>query len=143
MRPYPVCPREHRLRNRFLGNMTELGLPLAFLRGLAICGTALLLGMIEDLRFPPGARSNLGLTMMAGVGLVMGTTAFGFAWAWAGRSGPVHRLTSRACGVGLGYLVPALAASHGLYFHWVHAAQMACANGLLRVFGFIGAGRGS
>jgi hypothetical protein len=146
-RPYPVCPQGHRLRNRFLGNMTELALPLAFLRGLAVCGTALILGMMEDLRFPPGLRSklvvtNLGLTMMTGVALILGATAFGYAWDWAGRSGPVHRLVSRACGIALGYLVPAIAASHALYFHWVHAAQMACAKGLLRVIGFIGVGKG-
>ena len=39
--------------------------------------------------------------------------------------GPVHRLTSRACGVAFGYLVPAIISSHALYFHWANPAAVA------------------
>jgi hypothetical protein len=113
---------------------------MAFLRGLLVCCVALVLGMLEDLRFPAGWRSHLGLALVTRVALILGTVAFGYAWNWAGRSGPVHRLTSRACGVALGYLVPATTISHTLYFHWVSALQTACANGLLRAIGFISHG---
>jgi hypothetical protein len=139
-RPYPVCPSGHQLRDRLLGNMTELALPLAFLRGLLVSCVALVLGMLEDLRFPPGWQSHLGLTLMAALGLILGMIAFGYAWSWAGRSGPVHRLTSRACGVALGYLVPASIISHALYFHWAGPLQTACVNGLLCVIVFISQG---
>jgi hypothetical protein len=66
---------------------------------------------------------------MAALGLILGAIAFVYAWSWAGRSGPIHRLTSRACGVALGYLVPAAIISHALYFQWVRCkpfAEMDC-----------------
>jgi hypothetical protein len=100
----------------------------------------MVLGMLEDARFPRGWRIHLGLTLMTILELILGAIAFGYAWSWAGQSGPVHKLTSRACGVALGYLAPAAIISHALYFHWVAALQAACANGLLCAIGFISRG---
>ncbi|MGA8027608.1 MAG: hypothetical protein WB992_10705, partial [Bryobacteraceae bacterium] len=51
-RPRPVCPKGHRLRHWLFGYLTELSLPLAFLRGLLMCCFALVYGIIRDLREP-------------------------------------------------------------------------------------------
>ncbi len=120
--------------------MTELPLPLAFLRGLVISSLVLVLGMLEDLRLPLWSRTHLCLGLITGITLIMGFIFFAYAWNWAGRDGPVHRLASRACGVALGYLVPAIAASHALYFHWVGAFQSALGNQLLHLAGLISHG---
>jgi hypothetical protein len=70
------------------------------MRGLAGSGVLLLLGMLTDLRFRYHSWHPVGLVLMTGMGLVIGITAFCDAWLWAGMPGPVHRLTTRACGVG-------------------------------------------
>ncbi len=114
----PICPLGHKLRSIVLGNLTELTLPLAFLRGLGGCGLALALGILEDFRSTRMGSPHLGLMLMTGGGLVFGMIAFIDAWRWAGANGPVHRLTSRACGIALGSAVPAVVATHALYFHW-------------------------
>ncbi len=136
-RPYPVCPNGHRLRSRLMGNMTELALPWAILRGLAISATSLVMGMLQDMRTHLSPRNHLGLTMMTAVGLILGCITFGYAWSWAGRSGPVHRLTSRACGEAVGFLVPALIMLHALYFHWAGMLQRAFVTELVRVAGIV------
>lgn len=117
--------------------MTHLALPLALARGLFVCGFSLILAILQDLRSPRLSTSHLGLAMITGGGLVCGTIAFGYAWNWAGRSGPVHTLTSRACGVALGYLAPSVITSHALYFHWAGGLEAVCANGLVHVFEWI------
>ena len=132
-RPTPVCPAGHKLRRQVLGNLTELNLPLAFLRGLCISVAALVMAILDDLRLTASEGPHLGLMMMAGLGLVFGTIAFTDAWIWAGLIGPVHRLASRACGVALGFAVPAIVASHALYFHWAAAAEAAFGEALLHL----------
>ncbi len=67
--------------------------------------------------------------------LVIGTLAFGRGWIWAGREGPVQRLTSRAFGIGLGSLIPALVACHALYFNWATSVEAACGKEMIRLFG--------
>jgi hypothetical protein len=114
--------------------MTELALPLGFCRGLSICATALALGTLEDVRLARTGWPHLGLMVVTGLGLLLGLIAVGYAWLWAGSAGPVHRLTSRACGVAFGYLIPALVASHGLYFHWVDLVEEVCGQELQRLY---------
>jgi hypothetical protein len=116
-----------------------LTLPLAFLRGFGFCGLALTLGVLQDFRaarigLPHFGFPHFGLMAMTGVGLVYGGIAVVYAWRWAGLQGPANRLTSRACGVALGSAVPAIIASHALYFHWVNSVEAACGQGLLHLF---------
>ncbi len=123
-RHIPICPSGHKLRT-VIGYTTELPLPLAFLRGLACSSTLLLLGLIQNesprAAVPPQAWLMFNTAFLFLIGMI----AFGYAWTWAGMEGPVHRLTSRACGVALGYLVPAVISSHALYFHWANPAAVA------------------
>ena len=126
----PICPSGHKLRSSVLGNLTELPLPLALLRGFFVCSMTLLLGMLEDIRFTCEGRRPFGLIFMTGTLLVLGIIAFGDAWLWAGRPGPVNRLTTRACGMALGTLIPAVVACHALYFHWSTRVQSQLMQGM-------------
>jgi hypothetical protein len=65
--------------------------------------------------------------------LVVGIIAFGHAWIWAGMEEPAHRLTTRAVGMAMGYLVPVIPALNALYFHWDHFAQSPSAKLLVRL----------
>ncbi len=131
--PNPVCPSGHKLRSPVLGDLSELSLARAIFRGLLLSATTLALGMLEDLRKGPTGRPHLGLMLMTATGLILGTIAFNSAWKWAGATGPVHRLASRALGTAVGDLVPAIAASHALYFHWADAAQTAFYQGIFHL----------
>lgn len=76
-------------------------------------------------------------TVTIALGLAYGIVAYCYAWDWAARSGPAHRLTSLALGTALGYLVPAMISSHALYFRWIDALETAFGNCVLRAFEFI------
>lgn len=123
------------------GNLKDnISLEFAFARALLLCAFLMLVGMLEDLRYPIGSRIHMGVVMMTAFALIFGIIAFIYAFLWAGRTGPVHRLTALACGTALGYMVPAIVASHALYFGWIGPAQTAYAHGLLRLLGFISHG---
>ena len=132
-RPIPTCERGHRLRRQILGNLTELPLAAAFLRGLAVSTLAILLGALRDIRLAGTKWPHLALMAMAATSLVCGAVAFYYAWVWAGLNGPVRRLTTRACGTAFGYAVPVLIVSHGLYFHWLDPVGAACVRGMIHL----------
>ena len=123
----PVCPAGHKLRG-VMGYTTELSLPRAFLQGLGRGFLLIALGFFQDLRFVQRARTwpHLDLLVTAGIALVLGLFSFGRAWIWAGREGPVHRLTSRACGTAMGYFAMGTVACHAMYFEWVDLLTAAC-----------------
>jgi hypothetical protein len=98
----------------------------------------LVLGILEDQRLPPRANPHhVGLSIITAAGLILGAVAFAYAWSWAGRTGPVNRLTSRAFGIAMGYLVPSAIALHALCFHWASTLQSGFTNGLLVLFSLI------
>jgi hypothetical protein len=135
----PICQSGHKLRSQILGDLTELSLAPALLRGLFFSGLAIIFGMLQDLRLGRDGRP-LGLLMTTGMTLIVGAIALNDSWTWAGRDGPVHRLTARAFGMAMGCFVPAIIASHALYFHWAVFAERAWGNGiirLIRVSGFL------
>jgi hypothetical protein len=123
-RPMPICPSGHKLRN-IVGYTTELSLPPASVRGLGLSCTLLLFGLFEDGLRKPTPWPHMMLAVITGLVLLLGAIAFGYAWTWAGLNGPVHRLTSRACGMAFGCLVPGIVASHALCFHWVNSGAAA------------------
>jgi hypothetical protein len=118
----PICPAGHILRRRALGNLTELWLIWALLRGLAISSAVLALGALQDLYPVTGGRRQMGLLGAGACMLGFGVAAFCHAWIWAGMEGPARRLTPRALGMALGFLVPVIPASNALYFHWTYFA---------------------
>lgn len=71
--------------------------------------------------------------MMAGIALVIGIVGLSDAWLWAGMNGPVHRLTTRAFGIGLGSVIPAVVAGHALYFKWANSAEAAFVQGMINL----------
>jgi hypothetical protein len=116
---------------------SELSLPLAFLRGLGLSCILLVLGLVEDDLRRASRPAHLLLTAMTGSVPLLGVIAFGCARAWAGAKGPVHRLTSRACGMAFGHLVPAVVASHALYFHWADPVAAAVRTGLKTLIAWV------
>jgi hypothetical protein len=130
---YPVCPSGHCLIHYVIGKQTELSLPLSFLRGFSLSLVCLVYAIVQDLRW--GKPGNHLLVVVAAAMMVgWGLLAWGYAWTWAGRTGPVHRLTSRACGVAFGFLVPALIAGHALFFNWLAPFERFCGSELARLF---------
>lgn len=72
--------------------------------------------------------------------LVIGVAALYHAWIWAGTQGPARRLTPRALGMAVGYLLPVIPASNELYFHWTHfagGASVRLLTGLFQVMNHI------
>lgn len=120
-RRLPICPSGHILQSRVLGGLKELSLPSALLRGLAFSCALLAVGVLQD-SAPYTGRRAVGLLGMDASMLIVGVTALCRAWIWAGMEGPVRRLTPRALGMAVGYLVPVIPASNELYFHWTHFA---------------------
>jgi hypothetical protein len=132
-KPMPVCPRGHRLRTEVFGNLKELSIVLAFSRAFFWSNFALALGMLEDARMI-GIRIHLGLMGMAGIEFVLELMALSKAWSWAAMTGPAHLLTPRAFGTFLGYVLPALAGLHALYFHWADPLQNSFMMAVLHLF---------
>lgn len=121
----PICPARHHLRSQVVGDLTEISLAKASLQGFAFCATYLLVGIMEDARRGPLATNHVPLMLMTGLALILGTLALADAWTWAGRSEPAYRLTRRAFGNAVGFLLPALIAAHALYFHWIGPVESA------------------
>ena len=136
--PTPLCSNGHKVRNWILGVTYEQTLPWAFLRGFAICSLLLIQGDLLDLRHRrPGYPVNhFGFQLSTAAALIFAAISFTYAWNWAGRKGPVNRLAARACGSALGFGVPAITASHAIYFHWLDALQSATGAGILSLFQF-------
>ena len=132
----PVCANGHRLRNGLLGDLRQVSAWRAFLRGFLVCGAALCFALVED-ALTPATTSDWRLRVFTATGLLVGALTFHYAWKWGVRSGPVHRLATRAVGVALGFLAPALVASHALYFEWAPQVQTVCAHGLWRAAAFV------
>lgn len=127
-----MCPAGHPLRS-IIGNTTDISLPIALLLGFRNGCLLLLVGVLEDFRFAR-MSPHLGLTIVIVGLLIIGIIAFSRAWNWAGMIGPVKRLSARACGMAIGYLIPAVIASHSLYFHWVEAVEDGLYRQLSRLF---------
>lgn len=133
-RMVPVCPAGHCLRSQVLGNLSEMPLAGALARALAFSAIGLWLGLAEDSRLGLTGGPHVAVKIMTAVAFAIGIIALGDAWLWAGRSGPVHRLTGRALGTAAGYLVPAIAGCHALYFHWAEPVQMAYGRAVAQLF---------
>lgn len=127
----PVCPAGHKLRTQFLGDLTDLSLGLALLRGLALSIVAILFGILQDLGRRRTVIPCLGMAVLAGFMVIIGLNDLADAWRWSGKGGPVYRLTPRAFGMALGFLVPALVAMHALYFRWAGSLEHAVNHLLL------------
>jgi hypothetical protein len=97
----------------------------ALFRALTVCLLFLALGLLEDMRLTPGSFA-LGLLICAGTLLIFGTIAFVQAWIWAGKPGPVQRLTARACGAAIYCMSTAVVTIHAIYFGWVNSIEGPC-----------------
>jgi hypothetical protein len=131
VRPVPTCPSGHRLRTEILGNLTAAPLIVPLLRTGFASFLGLVAGMLEDLRGLRSLYPHFGLVLMTIVVSILGIIALGKAWSWAGMNGPVNRLTARAFGSALGYLLPSIIACHALYFRWADALEAALTRGIL------------
>ena len=96
----------------------------AFLRASLACVLLMTVAIAMDFGHTRQGRpatdgSHPYLKFMIGFAVLGAVMAFGDAWSWAGRSGPVKRLTALAFGTGFGFAIPAVIAVHGLYFGWL------------------------
>ena len=103
-----------------VGDLTDRSVGYAIMRSLGLTTLFFFCAVVEDLR--PRAHLHsyehaclFGMTLLV---LAIGSVALMDAWLWAGRHGPVHRLTERAFGTAIGALIPGIACLHALYFGW-------------------------